>query len=1138
MRALLLVVGLLLAAAAGAADQVVVLTSQFWQPSAGAALMNFDSTADRCLVVRTMLGSASPPTVRLFVGSTEIAASTAITHSSGGQIVPFYADETLLSGITGSQTIQAYGSAGIGDTLVGTVRAFATLYDVAAECTPPTASTNSQYPGVGSTTTVVTAAATVPAGGILDVGVLSWEQPGTCSFSDSMVELYDKFVGGPGSGNRGCVAYLATATELASKQITATMSLAQARILSHAVVISPQEPGEQTLEASPTSISWDDGATTLTATPMFDSTATVVTFDSGDTVSLTGASNSGGVLTLAKTLFRPSAALENTPYGAHQVTITDGADESAEATLTITAASAGSDHIITVACGGGCNADVFGPDAVTGDTAQCRLASGSATISAAGVLSDKVGNINSTCYIWDVSGTAWIYGANYIESTDDTFQNCIAHAGLAPGGPQTCGTNIMATTPSSVTTTSFVVGGTIPEADRRTGKAYAQVFACADASCSERPPAFEYTDGTRSWREIRFGTDDEATYFNADVTGETFSIPITGRSPDTNYRVLIMHTPDQLRPRNKVLAVTQKTATSGGDGDPNLNVSWNPGHYGSYSSMTPPPNVNTTLDGAASGTTIPVTTTTGFVTGKAVALRLDSGLWHMTTVDSINAGVSVILDDAVPSAASSGNPIRGYTIVNTVSSPFRSGVHYIGINEYLEGEICNADGHAAYTGIKVRQHWGDFEGQKGVYDFHSSDDWLYAAENSCHTGGHRVFFVAKVDDAEATFYRRADDPVGDPNRLHGAGACAPDWVWNKGAVTTYDPAPPKVRTCTAEWWLDAEVRDGMLNFLAAFANHYNGEPLVEAISMTGEGSNPNGTNQQWAALFLDWMRVAEEFAPNKLKGIGINHLNNKVNTSADGYDYAEWLTGTPGTFLASPDAFSRLNKNWPPIADHEWAIGLSGVVGRSSDRQASADKNGELPNAPTAGNPKWEWHDDVTTASDVLEHVWNACCKPTLPQLNNSGTLSGTPTALGDLGMRETHPAWAQGTEGADSDTAIRVTPQDRIDKLEEKSSGVYSTTCPTSVTGKKFRRFTSAGTGQIAVGNTIVGATSGATAVVRFVLLNRDNSWNGDGEGFFRADTQTGTFEAEDLNIQGGASDVATINGNLQDLVCETGET
>ena len=79
----------------------------------------------------------------------------------------------------------------------------------------------------------------------------------------------------------------------------------------------------------------------------------------------------------------------------------------------------------------------------------------------------------------------------------------------------------------------------------------------------------------------------------------------------------------------------------------------------------------------------------------------------------------------------------------------------------------------------------------------------------------------------------------------------------------------------------------------------------------------------------------------------------------------------------------------------------------------------------------------------------------------------------------------------------------------------------------EKTIAFTSGGTYQIVVGNTITGAISGATAIVEFVLPLTSGTWaGGDAAGTLELRYQSGTFEAENLNV-GSDTNVATIAGN-----------
>ena len=73
---------------------------------------------------------------------------------------------------------------------------------------------------------------------------------------------------------------------------------------------------------------------------------------------------------------------------------------------------------------------------------------------------------------------------------------------------------------------------------------------------------------------------------------------------------------------------------------------------------------------------------------------------------------------------------------------------------------------------------------------------------------------------------------------------------------------------------------------------------------------------------------------------------------------------------------------------------------------------------------------------------------------------------------------------------------------------------------------FTSGGTYVVAEGNTITGATSAATAVITRVALESGSWAAGTAAGHFIFASQTGTFQAENLNV-GANLNVATIAGN-----------
>ncbi len=82
---------------------------------------------------------------------------------------------------------------------------------------------------------------------------------------------------------------------------------------------------------------------------------------------------------------------------------------------------------------------------------------------------------------------------------------------------------------------------------------------------------------------------------------------------------------------------------------------------------------------------------------------------------------------------------------------------------------------------------------------------------------------------------------------------------------------------------------------------------------------------------------------------------------------------------------------------------------------------------------------------------------------------------------------------------------------------------------------FTSGGVYQIAVGNTITGATSAATAVITRVVLLSGTWAAGNATGKLYFVTQTGTFTGETLNV-GANIDVATIAANSTGITLQPG--
>lgn len=82
---------------------------------------------------------------------------------------------------------------------------------------------------------------------------------------------------------------------------------------------------------------------------------------------------------------------------------------------------------------------------------------------------------------------------------------------------------------------------------------------------------------------------------------------------------------------------------------------------------------------------------------------------------------------------------------------------------------------------------------------------------------------------------------------------------------------------------------------------------------------------------------------------------------------------------------------------------------------------------------------------------------------------------------------------------------------------------------------FTSGGTTQIVVGNTITGTTSGAFAVITEVVLTSGTWGAGDAAGYFYFDSQTGTFQSENIDV-GASTNLATIAGDSTAITLSPG--
>jgi hypothetical protein len=85
---------------------------------------------------------------------------------------------------------------------------------------------------------------------------------------------------------------------------------------------------------------------------------------------------------------------------------------------------------------------------------------------------------------------------------------------------------------------------------------------------------------------------------------------------------------------------------------------------------------------------------------------------------------------------------------------------------------------------------------------------------------------------------------------------------------------------------------------------------------------------------------------------------------------------------------------------------------------------------------------------------------------------------------------------------------------------------------------YTSGGSYQVVAGDILVGAASGATARVVSLTLTSGTWAGGDAAGVLSFVDQSGTFQSENLNKQGGGSDVCTVAGNSAASTLTTADT
>lgn len=253
------------------------------------------------------------------------------------------------------------------------------------------------------------------------------------------------------------------------------------------------------------------------------------------------------------------------------------------------------------------------------------------------------------------------------------------------------------------------------------------------------------------------------------------------------------------------------------------------------------------------------------------------------------------------------------------------------------------------------------------------------------------------------------------------------------------------------------------------------------------------------------------------------------------------------------DGFERLDgKHSPSEADY-WIVNfdsgstaiVAGDIVSAVAAPTSSDKAGEVLANATVTSGTWAGGDaagyfyvtrqtnrlDPDFANNDIIYVSAA----DVATANDAATISGAPDDATDETMKQTAIELLRDRIGTVTGSGnIRgVWMQNGVKYAFRDNAGgtacdmwKSSATGWTAVSLGRELNFTSGGTTVIAEGDTITGATSGATAVVGRVLATSGTWAGGDAAGRLILTSQTGTLQAENLNI-GASLNVATIAGN-----------
>lgn len=212
-------------------------------------------------------------------------------------------------------------------------------------------------------------------------------------------------------------------------------------------------------------------------------------------------------------------------------------------------------------------------------------------------------------------------------------------------------------------------------------------------------------------------------------------------------------------------------------------------------------------------------------------------------------------------------------------------------------------------------------------------------------------------------------------------------------------------------------------------------------------------------------------------------------------------------------------------------------------RKTKILKPHKRPRSPFHGPPSFE---EITVDLTRFDGGTGSCLveggvplKPGLLQIDEADLVSLWISSVEQTVYTEI----LKGTHPDGSARAVFIQSTQIVDDGSPVAAIVKIGTTQTQTTSKTVNhrkiRFTSGGTDKIEIDDILEGATSGATAAVKRLALKFNNSthWTGGSNaGWLYLSGQSGTFEAENLNLQGGQANICTIAGNSVECVTLVG--